>query len=397
MSKKVKHIYAYGDVVNIQVTDANEFGVICLKSVVEEINSMPDAEQIVVHIHSPGGDVFEGFAIHDALVNTKKEIITIIEGLCGSIATVLALAGTTRKMTKNSKFMIHNPFSFGMGDAEELQKQANLVKDAETQIVDFYHEKTGLDKTKIQDMMSEETFMSPDEAKDFGFITEVVEAPQNKIFAKIQLKPKTKTPDNMSKSKKLLSALTTFLVNQGVIDGKKIELKTKDGKSVNVQTEEEKAKAGDLCDVDGELAVSTSIVLEDDSTIVTDEDGKITEIKPAEEVVEDEDEVVIENKADLKLVNTLKAQAVKDKNEIVKLKAELKKVVEDHETEITEIETLVNVLKKNVKSIHKPEENQTKFRSNGNDKGNKKTGDVSEASERVKNRYKPVVEKAKEF
>ena len=135
---KILHIQAYGDIENAQNAGASDYGIVSLKSIADQLATMPDAEGIVVHIHSRGGNVDEGFAIHDLLVNSGKEITTIVEGMCASIATVLSLAGTRREMTANSSFYIHNPFTMTMGNAAELSKTAELVRAEENKLIDFY-------------------------------------------------------------------------------------------------------------------------------------------------------------------------------------------------------------------------------------------------------------------
>lgn len=168
------HIFVYGEIVSFQDSKAGEFGCVNLKNIVQQIKDNKDATRLICHIHSPGGDVWEGFAIHDALVNSGKEVETIIEGLCASIATVIALAGDKRLMTQHSEFMIHNPWTFGIGDSEDLKKQSEELSKTENKLADFYAAKTSLTSEQLLNYMHNETFFTADEAKDFGFITEVV-------------------------------------------------------------------------------------------------------------------------------------------------------------------------------------------------------------------------------
>ncbi len=68
------HIYIYGDIVNIQAPNLGKAGAVSLTSVKDAYTSNSHCDDIVVHIHSNGGSVFEGFAIHDFLVSTRKPI-----------------------------------------------------------------------------------------------------------------------------------------------------------------------------------------------------------------------------------------------------------------------------------------------------------------------------------
>ena len=80
------------------------------KKVSDFLDDHKDADLITVRINSRGGDVQEGWAIHDLLVNSGKKIKTIGEGKVYSIATIVFLAGTEREMMKNADGLIHNPF-----------------------------------------------------------------------------------------------------------------------------------------------------------------------------------------------------------------------------------------------------------------------------------------------
>ena len=106
----VANIYIYGEIgYGFQDSIASEYGYVTVKDVVKQLGSVGEAEEIIVHIHSNGGGVDEGFAIHDILRATGKKITTINEGMCASIATIILLAGDTRIATENSTTLIHFP------------------------------------------------------------------------------------------------------------------------------------------------------------------------------------------------------------------------------------------------------------------------------------------------
>lgn len=168
------HITVYGEIIPWQEDDAGKYGGVNLKDISNQINAQSEADTLIVHIHSPGGDVSEGFAIHDLLLASGKKIITQIEGLCASMATVIALAGTERRMAENSEFMIHNPWMFTGGTADEIKKDADLLKGLEDKVLDFYVEKTGSARDDLQAMMKEETWLTFAQAKELGFVNEEI-------------------------------------------------------------------------------------------------------------------------------------------------------------------------------------------------------------------------------
>lgn len=162
----IGHIYVYGEI--------SEYAQSSLQNVVNQIQSQAKAESYEVHIHSPGGDVMEGFAIFDALRSTGKQITTKIEGLCASIATVVAMAGDKREMTENSEFLIHNPWGMTIGDSKEVSKYAGELEKIENKLVDFYKRYTNLEEQVIRDYMNNETLFSSAEAKEYGFVDTII-------------------------------------------------------------------------------------------------------------------------------------------------------------------------------------------------------------------------------
>lgn len=169
------HIYIYGDIVSQQVPSLGHAGAVSLTSVKDAYNSNSACDEVVVHIHSNGGSVFEGFAIHDFLVNTGKKITTIVEGLCCSIATVIFMAGTERKLTENSRFLIHNPWGNGEGDAAYFRQYANELQQEQSRLLNFYKQQTGASTQILQNYMNAEKLMSPSLAVELKFATGIID------------------------------------------------------------------------------------------------------------------------------------------------------------------------------------------------------------------------------
>lgn len=130
-----------------------------------------DANEIKVRINSPGGDVFDGTAIYNALEDHPAKIITSVEGLAASMASVIALAGDDRHIYKNAQYMIHNAWTIVGGDYKELEKEATLLKSISAQMAETYAGKTGLKQADIQLMMDDTTWMTGDIAVSQGFMT----------------------------------------------------------------------------------------------------------------------------------------------------------------------------------------------------------------------------------
>lgn len=159
-----------GDAVEILLYEEIGFWGVSAKVFADELARI-DASTIHLRINSPGGDVFDGVAIYNALRAHKARVITHIDGLAASIASVIALAGDEVRMAPNAFFMVHNPWAIAMGDAAEFRKMAEtLEKISEGAIAKTYQLKTGEDLETIETWMDDETWFTADEAKDAGFV-----------------------------------------------------------------------------------------------------------------------------------------------------------------------------------------------------------------------------------
>jgi ATP-dependent Clp endopeptidase proteolytic subunit ClpP len=133
-----------------------------------------DAERINLHLNSPGGSVFDGIAIYQALVQHKAEVIVHIDGWAASIASVIAMAGDTIKIGEAAQIMIHQPWSWVMGTAGDMRKEADVLDSIEGAIIDVYVARSGGDRDEIAGWVGEETWFKGQDAVDAGFADEVV-------------------------------------------------------------------------------------------------------------------------------------------------------------------------------------------------------------------------------
>lgn len=133
------------------------------------------SKTINVEINSPGGDVFAGLAIYNALKSSGKEIVVKVMGVAASAASLIAMAGDKIVMPKNSFMMIHNPWSFAMGNADELRETADTLDKIGASLKATYASKTGMDESELDALLAKDTWLTADEALEMGFATEVVE------------------------------------------------------------------------------------------------------------------------------------------------------------------------------------------------------------------------------
>lgn len=272
------HIYVYGEIVSYQGSDAESYGVVSPKAILNQIQAASSADSLTVHINSQGGDVDAGFAIYDILRSSGKEITTIIEGQCYSIATVVALAGDVRLATENSGFLIHNPWSQPeAGDAKKMREAANVLDSFQSKLADFYAKSTGLDKDFILSEMDKDTYMDLSRAKELGFITEVIATV--KAVAKIN----TNNINIMSEQTEVIHAPKGFMNElKALFTGKVKALVVKTAADVEVDfTELTDAvpAVGDVATVDGAPAEGTHVM--PDGVTYVFEAGVLTSIEEA--------------------------------------------------------------------------------------------------------------------
>lgn len=150
-----------------------------------DVLSQRKDQHVNLHIHSPGGSVFEGHAIFNALRLHPGGITTWVDGIAASMASVIAMAGNPVKIASNGFLMIHNPWSQAAGGSEEMRKQADVLDKLKDSLVKIYADKSGMSTEEISAAMDDETWFSAEEAVAFGLADEVFEGMQ--AAAKIDL------------------------------------------------------------------------------------------------------------------------------------------------------------------------------------------------------------------
>lgn len=141
---------------------------------VKTLNSI-DTDEIVIRINSPGGDAFDGRAIASAIKAHKSVITAKIDGLCASAATTIANACDEVHMADGAFYMIHNAWTIGFGNKNDLRETADFLDKIDNAIAKDYSSRTGLDVSEIQSMMDAETWMEAEEAKEKGFVNKIIE------------------------------------------------------------------------------------------------------------------------------------------------------------------------------------------------------------------------------
>lgn len=138
------------------------------KSVRDELTKFDRKQPINVRINSPGGDVFEAVAIRALLAEWSAGVTVQVDGLAASAASYIATVGNTVSMAEGAMFMVHDPWTVAIGNAAEMQKAAATLDKIADSLVGAYAKKAGKSHDEVRETMKAETWMTADEAIDYG-------------------------------------------------------------------------------------------------------------------------------------------------------------------------------------------------------------------------------------
>lgn len=164
------------DTAEISIYDEIGFWGVSAASFAQDLKDCgSNLKQINLHIHSPGGDVFDGIAIYNLLKNHPANVTVYIDGLAASMASVIAMAGNEVIMPENAMMMIHKPWGIQGGDAEDMRKYADLLDKVENTLIPAYASKTGKTPEELAEMLSAETWLNGKECVEQGFADKLAE------------------------------------------------------------------------------------------------------------------------------------------------------------------------------------------------------------------------------
>tara|TARA_R110000787_G_scaffold12725_5_gene40884 strand:- start:429 stop:1076 length:648 start_codon:yes stop_codon:yes gene_type:complete len=155
--------------------DDNVSSVICAQLLFLE--SENPSKDISFYINSPGGIVTAGLAIYDTMKYIRPDVSTVCFGQAASMGSLLLCAGTAGKRfaLPNARIMIHQPSGGFQGQATDIDIHAREILSLRARLNGIYVEHTGQDLETIEQRMERDSFLSPEEAKDFGLIDDVVD------------------------------------------------------------------------------------------------------------------------------------------------------------------------------------------------------------------------------
>ncbi|HJE14550.1 MAG TPA: ATP-dependent Clp protease proteolytic subunit [Lapidilactobacillus dextrinicus] len=148
------------------------------------IDGLPDdGSTVEVDINSGGGLVTAGSEIYTALMNYSGKVTVNIMGMAASAASVIAMAGNPTRISPVGQIMIHNVAGGWVGDYRDQAKLSEILKQSSEAIANAYRLKTGLSMEDLQAKMDSETYLNADQAKELGFVDEIMFDDQIELVA----------------------------------------------------------------------------------------------------------------------------------------------------------------------------------------------------------------------
>ena len=141
------------------------------------LESEDPKKEINLYINSPGGLVTAGLGIYDTMQYIKPDVSTLCIGQAASMGSFLLSAGKKGKRFSlpNSRIMVHQPSAGFQGQATDIEIHANEVLALKKRLNEIYSKHTGKSVDEVKKALERDNFMTPDTAKEFGLIDEVVE------------------------------------------------------------------------------------------------------------------------------------------------------------------------------------------------------------------------------
>lgn len=235
--------------------DLRMYGVIgedvLASKIVDQIEGS-DADVIVVHLNSDGGDLIEGNVIYNALKRSGKRIEVEVDGVAASAASLIAMAGDEIRIAENGMLMIHEPWGAADGSADDHESLAALLRKHTAMMAETYAARSGQKPDAIKKMMADETWFTATDAIKFGFADGAI--PTSKVAACIR---------HAKRFKKLPKALR--------------KVRASDGLSMNEIATAASAVLRDLFPSDDSMSCGPYVCDVFESTLVYELEGKLYE------------------------------------------------------------------------------------------------------------------------
>lgn len=151
----------------------------------KDLYDIGQGKPIKIKINSYGGDLISASLMHSMIRDYPGKVSVLVDGVAASAATIVAVAGDEVEIRNQGYFMVHDPsffFFLAQINLEEMTRLADSLQAAKEGILNAYERKTGLSRTRLSKLMTDETWMDAHKAVDLGFVDRIVEDTEKKLF-----------------------------------------------------------------------------------------------------------------------------------------------------------------------------------------------------------------------
>jgi ATP-dependent protease ClpP protease subunit len=245
---------------------------VTLPDLIKQAGDLDSFDSLCIEIASPGGDVAEGIYIMmwlDTLSEMGKEVTTVVTANAYSIASLIMLAANKKKIARHAKVMVHNPMKpeLTLVNANDLEVFVKELRDLEKTMYILYKLFTGIDEEKIKSLMDNETYLTAEEAVQFGFADEIVDMKQRPDSVAINKPSKI----NMKSTLNILNSVIAMVKGSAVVN--QLYYDTTGGELEIFQKDPASYEEGD------KTSVTEGVKTLSDGSTITIEDSTITKIE----------------------------------------------------------------------------------------------------------------------
>jgi ATP-dependent protease ClpP protease subunit len=173
----IGEIYIWGDITSMKWWDED----VTPQDIKKALDEMGDVTKVKVSVNSYGGECDAGILIYNILDDYRKRknisIDVTIDGVAASMGGVIAMVGDKVTMHDNAILMLHKPMGVALGNSDEMRKQADVLDKYEQRLINIFMSRFKGTEDELKEIISAETWYLADEAKERGFVDEVIPTP----------------------------------------------------------------------------------------------------------------------------------------------------------------------------------------------------------------------------
>ncbi|WZX99625.1 head maturation protease, ClpP-related [Bacillus sp. FSL W7-1360] len=169
---------------------------------VDKMSKVDPDEPIILEINSYGGDTFLGIDICNTLSAHQGYTTAVVTGIAASAGSIICMGADKIKAFSNTQMMLHNAWTVAIGESKDLKKTASFLDLVGESVIDTYAKRLE-DKEMVKKMLDEETYLTAEQAKEYGFVDEVITNAQQAVQSEQKAEAKAETPSPQAQNKTL--------------------------------------------------------------------------------------------------------------------------------------------------------------------------------------------------